>query len=62
ETRFVEREDDSQTLWEVLEIVAERKDQYRVRWAGVDPETGKPWPLDWVPKEDCTDPLVITWK
>lgn len=62
ETRFVEREDDGETLWEVVEIVAERRNQYKVRWAGVNPETNEPWPLDWVPKEDCTDPLVVAWK
>lgn len=60
--RFVEREGDSQDLWEVLEIVAEKENQYRVRWAGFNPETNEPWPLDWVPKEDCTDPLVLAWK
>ncbi|KAH7925228.1 hypothetical protein BV22DRAFT_975672, partial [Leucogyrophana mollusca] len=49
-------------LYEVLEITAERGNKYRVRWAGKDPATGKPWPLDWVPKSDCTPDLVKGWK
>jgi hypothetical protein len=61
EDHFVERPDDAETLWEVEEIVGEKKGKYRVRWAGFD-EFGNQWPLDWVPKEDCTDPLVRTWK
>ncbi|KXN92050.1 hypothetical protein AN958_10037 [Leucoagaricus sp. SymC.cos] len=61
EEHFVERSDDGETLWEVEQIVGERGNKYRVRWVGVD-EKGKPWPLDWVPKSDCTDPLVRTWK
>lgn len=60
-TRFQEREGDEENLWEVEAIVAERGNKYQVQWAGVD-EKGKPWPLDWVPKEDCTDPLVLKWK
>ncbi len=62
ETNFVEREDDGETLWEVVEIVDEKKNWYKVRWAGFDPATNKQWPLDWVPKADCTDPLVRAWK
>ncbi|KAF7800277.1 hypothetical protein EIP86_011525 [Pleurotus ostreatoroseus] len=62
ETQFEPRDDDSETLWEVEEITAERKNAYRVRWAGVDPKTKKPWPQSWVEKHDCTDDLVIAWK
>lgn len=62
ETHFVEREDDGDTLWEVVEILDERKNWYKVRWAGFDPATKQPWPLEWVPKVDCTDSLVLAWK
>ncbi|KAG2135260.1 hypothetical protein DEU56DRAFT_395491 [Suillus clintonianus] len=62
ETQFEPRSNDDDALWEVLEIVAERGKKYRVRWAGNDPKTGRPWPLDWVPKHDCTDHLVEEWK
>jgi len=61
DTHFQERDGDEDNLWEVEAIVAERGAQYRVRWAGVD-DCGAPWPLDWVPKKDCTDPLVRKWK
>ena len=62
EDRFVPREGDEDELWEVIEIVAERGKQYRVRWAGVNPRTNKPWPLDWVAKSDCTPDIVKAWK
>ena len=62
ETQFVPQEDDVEILWEVIEITAEKGKQYRVRWAGTDPKTRKPWPQSWVPKHDCTDDLVLAWK
>lgn len=62
ETQFVPQPDDDEVLWEVIEIVDERDKKYQVRWAGNDPNTGKPWPLDWIPKHDCTDRLVEEWK
>lgn len=62
ETQFVARSNDDEALWEVQEITAERGRKYRVKWAGVDPATGKPWPQDWVDRHDCTDQLVAEWK
>ena len=62
QTHFVPQEDDEETLWEVIEILAEKGNRYRVRWAGVDPATNKPWAPSWVPKRDCTDDLVRAWK
>ena len=62
ETQFVPQDDDEETLWEVVEIIAEKGKKYQVLWAGTDPKTGKPWPPDWVPKHDCTDDLVRAWK
>ncbi|KAF9033744.1 hypothetical protein BDZ89DRAFT_1062839 [Hymenopellis radicata] len=35
---------------------------HQVRWAGLDPATGKPWPQDWVPKKDVTSDLVDAWR
>ncbi|KAF9500273.1 hypothetical protein BDN71DRAFT_1194826 [Pleurotus eryngii] len=62
EVQFVEQSGDEENLWEVLEITAERSNSYRVKWAGTDPTTGKPWQQSWVPKHDCTPELVSSWK
>lgn len=62
ETQFVEQSGDEDVLWAVQEITAERGKLYKVKWAGVDPKTGKPWAQSWVPKHDCTDDLVVEWK
>ncbi|RPD57025.1 hypothetical protein L227DRAFT_236285 [Lentinus tigrinus ALCF2SS1-6] len=62
QTQFVPKENDDETLWDVIEITAERAKEYRVRWAGNDPATGKPWAQSWVPKHDCTDELIRDWK
>lgn len=61
-TQFIPQEDDDQILYEVEQITAERGNKYRVKWAGVNPETGTPWPQDWVHKRDCTDDLVADWQ
>lgn len=60
--QFVPQDDDAETLWKVIEITNERSRQYQVRWEGINPATNKPWPLDWVPKSDCTPDLVKAWK
>ena len=60
--QFEPRESDEETLWEVIEIVAEKPKVYKVRWAGLNPKTRKPWPMDWVPRSDCTPELVNAWK
>jgi hypothetical protein len=49
-------------LWDVIEITAEQGSKYKVKWAGTDPQTGKPWGQSWVAKRDCTDGLVGAWK
>ncbi|KAI9441368.1 hypothetical protein H4582DRAFT_1810608 [Lactarius indigo] len=51
-----------ETWWEVVEIVAEDGKRYRVRWAGKDPKTGKPWPLSWVPNSHCSSELIKEWE
>jgi hypothetical protein len=61
-TQFEPGPDDDETLWTVLEIVKENRDKYLVKWEGVDPDTGKPWDLSWVPKRDCTNDLIHDWK
>ncbi|KAI0292025.1 hypothetical protein BC826DRAFT_1020915 [Russula brevipes] len=52
----------STNLWEVIEIVAEEGKRFQVRWAGKDPKTGKPWPLDWIPSSHCSSELVKDWE
>ncbi|KAN0130082.1 hypothetical protein V8E53_012027 [Lactarius tabidus] len=53
---------DEETWWEVIEIVAEEGKRYRVRWAGKDPKTGKPWPLSWIPSSHCSSELIKEWE
>jgi len=62
ETQFVPQDNDDEILYAVEEITAERGNKYKVKWSGVNPATGKPWPQDWVNKRDCTDDLVAEWK
>ena len=51
------------TWWEVEEIIEEDAGKrFRVRWAGKDPKTGKPWPLDWVPNSHCSSDLIKDWE
>ncbi|KAH9975414.1 hypothetical protein BGW80DRAFT_1169333, partial [Lactifluus volemus] len=52
----------NQKNWQVVEVVAEEGKRYRVRWAGEDPKTGKPWPLAWVPSSYCSPDLVKEWE
>ncbi|KAF8325475.1 hypothetical protein F5887DRAFT_843330, partial [Amanita rubescens] len=49
-------------LWDVIDIIDEKRAQYLVNWAGVDPATKKPWKPSWVAKGDVTDDLVEKWK
>ncbi|KAK1230159.1 hypothetical protein PQX77_006753 [Marasmius sp. AFHP31] len=64
ETQFVPQENDDETLYRVIEITEEdtRRKRYKVRWAGNDPKTKKPWDQSWVKKSDCTNDLVMEWK
>jgi hypothetical protein len=38
----------SQSWYAIKEIIGERPKHYKVEWEGVNPETGKPWPSEWV--------------
>ncbi|EKM55782.1 uncharacterized protein PHACADRAFT_195835 [Phanerochaete carnosa HHB-10118-sp] len=62
EHKFIPKDDDDQTLWEALEITDEDDEAFRIRWAGLNPKTKRPWPLQWVLKEDVTDDLVKAWR
>jgi hypothetical protein len=62
ETGFVLEEDDGRTLWEAIEITGEKPGFYKIRWAGIDPDTGKPWKQSWSEKEDCTEGLIREWE
>lgn len=44
------------------QIVASKKGQYKVEWAGVDPRTGGQRTPSWVPKEQCDEELVDVWR
>ncbi|KAF9531448.1 hypothetical protein CPB83DRAFT_105283 [Crepidotus variabilis] len=59
---FEPKPNDEEELWSVEEILGEKSKQYKVRWEGNDPATGKRWPDSWVDKTNVTDDLVITWK
>lgn len=48
--------------WQALEILAEDRRRYKIRWAGTDPDTGEPWENSWTLKEYVTSDLVQTWK
>ena len=61
-TQFVYQSGDEEVLWEVQEITDEYGKKYKVKWAGTDPATGKPWAQSWVAKHDCMDDLVVEWK
>ncbi|KAF6760614.1 hypothetical protein DFP72DRAFT_76553 [Ephemerocybe angulata] len=61
-SQFVPRSDDEENLWEILGIVGESRTKYKVKWAGDDPATGKPWGNSWVDKKDVTPDVVQEWK
>ncbi|KAH9857981.1 hypothetical protein C2E23DRAFT_718932 [Lenzites betulinus] len=61
-TQFIPGANDDEELYDVLEILAEKGRKYKVRWAGEDPKTKKPWEPTWVYKHDCTDKLIREWK
>lgn len=47
--------------WPALEILAEDRYNYRIRWAGINPDTGREWEPSWHPKKDATQALVEDW-
>jgi len=53
EEQDVEEEEELDTDWiSDCEIIGERthrgKKEYLIKWAGTDPDTGKPWDPSWV--------------
>jgi hypothetical protein len=66
ETQFQPLDDESQHLFEALEILDERgpprDGEYLVRWKGTDPDTGLAWDPTWEEKKGCTDGLIEEWK
>ncbi|KIK63306.1 hypothetical protein GYMLUDRAFT_464287 [Collybiopsis luxurians FD-317 M1] len=62
ETQFIPQSGDEDTLWEAVAIVAENAKLYKIKWAGFDPATGKPWADSWVAKHDVTRDLVEAWR
>jgi hypothetical protein len=61
-SQFVPQSGDEENLWEILGIIAEKGTKYKVKWAGEDPKTGKPWGNSWVKKSDVTPDVVDEWK
>lgn len=57
---FSADESDDEIIYDVIEIVKERKGQYLVRWDGVDPK-GKPWPDTWIDKHEVVEDIVEEW-
>ena len=49
-------------MFEALEILDEKGNQYLIRWAGHDPMTGLPYKPSWEPKNGATPLLVQEWK
>ncbi|RPA73494.1 hypothetical protein BJ508DRAFT_49494 [Ascobolus immersus RN42] len=43
-------------------IIGERPKHYRVEWEGVNPDTDKPWPSEWIPKQDVTAAAIKEWE
>lgn len=62
EMQLSPRESDPEYLWDAIEILKQKKDQYLIKWSGLDPKTGKPWPDSWTNKSDCTYDLIQTWE
>ena len=61
-TQFIPGDNDEEELWDVIEILEEKGQRYKVKWAGNNPTTGKPWAPSWVGKTDCTNDLIAAWK
>ena len=51
----------SEEYWEALEIVDEDRTRYKVKWAGIDPQTGEPWEDSWTLKAYVTPDLKQVW-
>ncbi|KAJ3549108.1 hypothetical protein NMY22_g997 [Coprinellus aureogranulatus] len=62
ESQFVPQSGDEENLWEIVGIIREKGNKYKVKWAGEDPKTGKPWGNSWVKKSDVTPDVVEEWK
>ncbi|KAJ2932612.1 hypothetical protein H1R20_g4482, partial [Candolleomyces eurysporus] len=62
ESQFVYQSGDDENLWEIVGILGEKDGQYKVKWAGIDPKTNKPWGNSWVKKSDVTPDVVQEWK
>jgi hypothetical protein len=62
ESQFVYQSGDDENLWEIVGILGEKGGQYKVKWAGIDPKTNKPWGNSWVKKSDVTPDVAQEWK
>ena len=48
-------------LWTVQTITEKKEGMYKVRWNGINPETGEEWPQEWISHRDCPEALVDDW-
>ena len=62
ETQFIELPGDDVNLWDAVEIVAELGNQFKIKWDGINPDTGQTWEDSWVLKHDVTNDLVSAWR
>ncbi|KAH8809609.1 hypothetical protein DL96DRAFT_1685800 [Flagelloscypha sp. PMI_526] len=61
EGTFVSKKNDEKNLWEAKEIVGEKGQQYKIKWAGKNPETDKPWSDSWTHKTNVANNLARQW-
>jgi hypothetical protein len=54
--------DQSRAHWAVDDIVRERNGQYLIAWAGNQPNSKKPWPCTWEPRESITEAALRDWE
>ncbi|KAI1548100.1 hypothetical protein PtrSN001A_001353 [Pyrenophora tritici-repentis] len=58
-------EPQSPIFWEADCILAERVvggvRKYHIKWKGIDPATGKPWPTSWEPEGNANGLLLADW-
>jgi hypothetical protein len=48
--------------WSADRILKEKEGYYYISWAGIDPDTSKPWRPTWEPKNLANEALVMEWR
>lgn len=47
--------------WDAIKIIDENRTEYKIEWAGVNPQTNEAWDATWEPKENAGEALVKAW-